>query len=254
MLQPHGHALHPPLLHHHWIPKVIMQNVGTATSEHSTLHLQPQPSGTASQTPTSHPLIDTLKAQAKDQKAAQCAAHYYVYTSSCHTGKSAHGITFYNPSQDHCYHLASAMFVDDNTSYTNRFLYFPPCHAHRNSWLAYGRNWKFQGKSDLTQLTHLTGGSTTILILYPQCIRNHHAPETTHQKLGSHFLVVHLWVGYVWWEKKKHKLPIIFAFSCQYLLSTIQLYHQREDSAWSIAAKRIVTKIGQDWVHELFLT
>jgi hypothetical protein len=36
--------------------------------------------------------------------------------------KLAHGITFYNPSQQRHYHLASAMLVDDNTSYTNQFL------------------------------------------------------------------------------------------------------------------------------------
>ena len=36
--------------------------------------------------------------------------------------KLAHGITFYNPSQQRHYHLASAMFVDDKSTYTNQFL------------------------------------------------------------------------------------------------------------------------------------
>lgn len=41
--------------------------------------------------------------------------------------KLAHGITFYNPSQQRRYHLASAMFVDDNSTYTNRFLRWLHC-------------------------------------------------------------------------------------------------------------------------------
>ena len=54
--------------------------------------------------------------------------------------KLAHGITFYNPAQQQRYHLASAMFVDDQTSYTNNFLRWLHCDTDFTEVISYLRH------------------------------------------------------------------------------------------------------------------